>query len=120
MKAADGVGVSGPIRGKSVLIGESAHSGANGWRWKFVWPIQGTVKRHGTSPCEWEGEEWETKAGGKLELSDHVKEIPDNSEDFDLCFSCCEENRLCRQGGGGVVGVRQIDSLDYNENTGVG
>lgn len=55
----------------------------------------------------------------KLELSDRGEEIRDHSEDFDLCSSC-RENGLCGQGGGGVVCARQIDSLDYNENTGVG
>lgn len=69
---------------------------------------------------EHEGEEWVTKAEGKLKLSNHAKEILDHGEDFDLCSTCCEENSLCRQGGGGVVCARQIDSLDYNENTGVG
>lgn len=49
MKAADGVGVGGHIRGKSVLLGESASMGAKGWRWKLVWHVQGTVRRHGPS-----------------------------------------------------------------------
>lgn len=69
---------------------------------------------------EREGEEQETKAEGKLELSDHVKEILDYVEDSDLCSSCCEKQSLCKQYGGGVVCAKQIDSLDYNENTGVG
>lgn len=37
---------------------------------------------------EREGEERETKAEGKLELSDHVKEILDYGEDSDLCSGC--------------------------------